>query len=337
VGQDNWNDFSFYAFVKLDQYAKLASLDEKLIELSKKYLGDETSLFFTLYPVTDIHLKSDYTYEAEPPGSERAVVFLRIISLFILLIAWVNYVNLSTARAVNRAKEVGLRKIVGAIKGQLISQFLLEAVLVNLLAALLALLMSELLLHYFNQLVGKQLLPHVWNQPPFLLSLLAFFFVGTFVSGFYPALVLSGFRPIEVLKGKFRNARSGARLRKGLVVVQFAASVVLIAATFIVFRQVQFMQGRDLGISTDYVVGVSLPQVANGQWKVHNQRVASFSDLLQNHVAVETVGGMSYLPGGSEGDIDSWSSQIQIVGVTNQTTGTTYVNYIDDRFLSTVE
>ena len=337
VGQDNWNDFTFYAFVKLDQYAKLSPLDKKLTALSKKYLGDETNLFFTFYPVADIHLKSDYTYEAEAPGSERAVVFLRIISLIILLIAWVIYVNLSTARAVNRAKEVGLRKVVGAVKGQLIGQFLLEAVLVNLLAAYLALLVSELLLPYFNQLVGKQLLPHVWNQPPFLLSLLVFFIIGTFVSGFYPALVLSGFRPIEVLKGKFRNARGGARLRKGLVVVQFAASVVLIAATFIVFRQVQFMQGRDLGIDTDYVVGVSLPQVANGQWKVHNQRVASFSDLLQNHVAVETVGGTSYLPGGSGDDIDSWSGQIQIVGVTNQTTGTTYVNYMDDRFLSTVE
>ncbi|MEM9672923.1 MAG: ABC transporter permease [Bacteroidota bacterium] len=337
VEQDNWNDFMFYGFVKLDQYAKLSPLDKKLTALSKKYLGDETNLFFTLFPVADIHLKSDYTYEAEAPGSERAVVFLRIISLFILMIAWVNYVNLSTARAVNRAKEVGLRKVVGAVKGQLIGQFLLEAVLVNLLAAFLALLVSELLLPYFNQLVGKQLLPHVWNQPPFLLSLLVFFIIGTFVSGFYPALVLSGFRPIEVLKGKFRNARSGTRLRKGLVVVQFAASVVLIAATFIVFRQVQFMQGRDLGIDTDYVVGVSLPQVANGQWKVHNQRVASFSDLLQNHVAVETVGGTSYLPGGSGDDIDSWSGQIQIVGVTNQTTGTTYVNYMDDRFLSTVE
>ncbi|MEM6841249.1 MAG: ABC transporter permease [Bacteroidota bacterium] len=337
VGQDNWNDFTFYAFVKLDQYTKLSPLDKKLTALSKKYLGDETNLFFTLFPVADIHLKSDYTYEAESPGSERAVVFLRVISVFILLIAWVNYVNLSTARAVNRAKEVGLRKVVGAVKGQLIGQFLLEAVLVNLLAAFLALLVSELLLPYFNQLVGKQLLPHVWNQPPFLLSLLVFFIIGMFVSGFYPALVLSGFRPIEVLKGKFRNARGGARLRKGLVVVQFAASVVLIAATFIVFRQVQFMQGRDLGIDTDYVVGVSLPQVADGQWKVHNQRVASFSDLLQNHVAVETVGGTSYLPGGSGDDIDSWSGQIQIVGVTNQTTGTTYVNYMDDRFLSTVE
>jgi len=337
VEQDGWNGFNYYAFVMLDQYAKPSSLDEKLTALSRKYLGDETSMFFTLYPVNDIHLKSDYTYEAEPPGSERAVVFLRIISLFILLIAWVNYINLSTARAVNRAKEVGLRKAVGALKGQLMSQFLLEALLVNLLAAFVAWLVSELLLPYFNQLVGKQVLPHVWNHPSFMISLLVFFLVGTFVSGFYPALVLSGFRTVTVLKGKFRNSRSGTTLRKSLVIVQFAASFVLIASTFIVFRQIKFMQGEDTGLVTDYVVGISLPRVERGQWEAHNNQVASFSNLLQNHTAVETVGGTGYLPGGSGGDINSASGLLRVVGLTEQMTGTTYMNHIDDRFLGTVE
>ena len=336
VEQDDWNGFNYYAFVRLDPRAKLASIDDKLTALSKKYLGDETSLFFTLYPVTDIHLKSDYTYEAEAAGSERAVVFLRIISLFILLIAWVNYVNLSTARAVNRAKEVGLRKVVGAVKGQLIGQFLLEALLVNLVAALLALLVSELLLPYFNQLVGKPVALHVWNHRLFLLSLLLFFLIGTFVSGFYPALVLSGFRPVAVLKGKFRNSRSGTQLRKGLVVVQFAASVILIAATFIVFRQVQFMQGKDLGIDVKYVVGFRMPSVENEQREANQIKMESFGEVLRAHTAIETVGGTSNLPGGDGADINSNVGAVRIVGLTDRLEGTTYAQLNDEYFLDAV-
>ena len=336
VEQDDWNGFNYYAFVRLDPRAKSASIDDKLTALSKKYLGDETSLFFTLYPVTDIHLKSDYTYEAEAAGSERAVVFLRIISLFILLIAWVNYVNLSTARAVNRAKEVGLRKVVGAVKGQLIGQFLLEALLVNLVAALLALLVSELLLPYFNQLVGKPVALHVWNHRLFLLSLLLFFLIGTFVSGFYPALVLSGFRPVAVLKGKFRNSRSGTQLRKGLVVVQFAASVILIAATFIVFRQVQFMQGKDLGIDVKYVVGFRMPSVENEQREANQIKMESFGEVLRAHTAIETVGGTSNLPGGDGADINSNVGAVRIVGLTDRLEGTTYAQLNDEYFLDAV-
>ncbi len=247
-----------------------------------------------------------------------------------------NYINLSTARAVNRAKEVGLRKVVGANKLQLISQFLLEALLVNLLAALLALLVAELLLPYFNQLVGKPLTLHVWNHLPLLRSLLIFFLIGTFVSGSYPALVLSGFRPAAVLKGKFRNSRRGVLLRKSLVVVQFAASVALIAGTLIVFRQVQFMQGRDLGIDTDYVVGFRLPNVPDEQREAHRTTVQSFNEALRTHTAIETVGGTSSLPGGDGADIGSTTHTVRMVGLTDYMDGTTYFQQNDEYFLDAV-
>ncbi len=336
VEQDAWNGFNYYGFVVLDQYASPLALADKLKTLSEKYLGEETTAQFELYPVQDIHLQSDYTFEAEIPGSKNAVSFLRVIALFILLIAWVNYTNLSTARAVNRAKEVGLRKVIGAHKSQLIGQFLLEALLVNMLAALIALLLSELLLPYFSQLVGKRIIPHVWNYPPFLLRLLAFFLIGTFVSGFYPALVLSGFRPVAVLKGKFRNSRSGAQLRKGLVVVQFAASVVLIAATFIVFRQVQFMQGKDRGISTDYVVGFRMPKVTQEHREAYRTQAESFGDVLRRHTAIKTVGGTSNLPGGDGSDINSNLGEVRIVGLTDRLEGTTYAQLNDEHFLDAV-
>ncbi len=333
---NSWNYNNYYGFVKLNKQATVSSLNDKLEAFAKKYTDENTKERFTLYPIQDIHLKSDYTFESEISGSEKAVSFLRAIALFILLIAWVNYINLSTARAVNRAKEVGLRKVVGAYKLQLIGQFLLEALLINLLAALMALLVSELSLPYFNQLVGKQVMLHVWNYLPFLLSLLTFFLIGTFVSGFYPALVLSGFKPVAVLKGKFRNSRSGAMLRKGLVVVQFAASIILIANTFTVFRQVQFMQGKDLGITTDYVVGFGIPNVEKDQQEAHNNKVKSFADALRTHTAIETVGGTSNLPGGGGADISSTTNIIRMVGLTDLTDGTTYVQSNDEYFLDAV-
>ena len=337
VAQDGWNGFNYYGFVVLKKNTSPATLTDKLEVLTKKYLSEETTVRFHLFPVQDIHLQSDYTFEAEVPGSENAVSFLRIIAVFILLIAWVNYVNLSTARAVNRAKEVGLRKVIGAHKSQLISQFLLEALLVNLWAALVALLMAELLLPYFNQLVGKQIAQHLWNHPPFLLNLAAFFLIGTMVSGFYPALVLSGFRPIAVLKGKFRNSRGGATLRKSLVTIQFAASVILVAGTLIVFQQVQFMQSKDPGISTDYVVGFRMPRVAEEEQEAYEVQAESFGDALRNHAAVETVGGTSNLPGGDGSDISSSAGSVRIVGLTDRQEGTTYLQSNDEYFLNAVD
>ena len=213
-----------------------------------------------LHPVRDIHLKSDFTYEPQIHGSEKAVNFLIIISIFILVIAWVNYINLSTARAVERAKEVGLRKVIGAVRKQLVVQFLCEAFIVNLISALIAIGIAEVALPFFNQLVGKEILENVWNQTPFLLSIIAFVFIGTFASGFYPALVLSDFKPISILKGKFQNSKSGIALRKGLVIAQFAASLILIASTFTIYRQVSYMQGKDIGISVDQVVNITVPE-----------------------------------------------------------------------------
>ncbi len=334
---DSWNAFNYYSYIKLDPSTAPSRLTDKLEKLSKKYLGEQSSLRFHLYSVRDIHLHSDFTFEAEIPGSERAVSMMRIIALFILIIAWVNYINLSTARAVDRAKEVGLRKVIGAYKGQLIGQFLLEALLVNLLAALLALLIAELVLPFYHQLIGKEISAHVWNHLSFLKSLLMFFILGTAVSGFYPALVLSGFKPVAVLKGKYRNSSSGAMLRKSLVVLQFTASMILIAGTFIVYRQVQYMQGKDLGIATDYVIGLPLPSVEAAQQEAHASKVESFKEALRQHSAIKTVGGTSNLPGGDGADINSTSGKLRLVGLTDRIEGTTYVQYNDEHFLKAVD
>ncbi|MGB5930014.1 MAG: FtsX-like permease family protein, partial [Cyclobacteriaceae bacterium] len=310
-----------------------AMFDDKLVQLSRKYIGENDPDRIMLLPVQDIHLRSDYTYEQEAASSEKTVAFMRIISLLIPVIAWVNYINLTTARAVNRAKEVGLRKVIGAYKMQLVSQFLVEALMVNFVASFLAFFLAELLLPYFHQLIGLQIIDHVWESFGFMQSLLIFFLVGTFVSGFYPALVLSGFRPISVLKGKYRSSRSGTALRKGLVISQFAASIVLIAGTAIVYQQLNYMRSRDLGIETDYVVGFTMPQVSDDQWEAFTETHRSFRDRLADHSAIKAVGAGNHLPGSEQADISSHSGSLMIPDMTELVTGTTYLIKSDDGFI----
>ena len=333
---NSWNANNYYGYVTLDKGADFAAVNAKVNALSYKYLGEETTSLFDISPVVDIHLKSDYTFESEMPGNERAVIFMAIISVFILIIAWVNYINLSTARAVQRAKEVGLRKVIGAYRGQLIAQFLLEALIVNFIAASVALIISEAVLPFYNSLVGTSITTHLWNHLPFLQNLFIFFLIGTFVSGFYPALVLSKFTPVTVLKGKFGNSKTGINLRKGLVIFQFAASIVLIAGTFIVNKQLNYMQEKDIGISVDYVVGLLLPDVDEEQEKSFQSSVTTFKEELRNHSAIEVIGATSNLPGGSSSDINSTTNDVRIIGLTDDIPGTTYVQFNDDGFLDAV-
>jgi putative ABC transport system permease protein len=333
----SWQQNNYYGYVVLDKHADYKSLNGKLARLSKKYLGHETSSFFNIYPLQDIHLHSDYTYEAEMPGSDQAVTFMSIISFFILIIAWVNYINLSTARAVQRAKEVGLRKVIGAFKSQLIFQFLLESLVINLIAAFLALIIAEISLPYYYSLIGTTLTNHVWQYLPFLQNLLVFFIVGTIVSGFYPALVLSGFKPAVVLKGSFGNSQKGVLLRKGLVVFQFAASITLIAGTLIINSQLQYMQNKDIGIAVDYVIGFLLPAVDDAHQQAHHSKVAAFKEELRNYPAIDIVGATSNLPGGESADINTTTNEVSIVGITKAKPGTTYVQFNDDNFLDAVK
>ena len=191
---DDWNGFNYYTYLSIKPGTDLANLEDRLVPSARKYLGEETKLFFNLQPVKDIHLHSDYTFEPEIHGNAKAVRFLSIISIFILIIAWVNYINLSTARAVDRAKEVGLRKVVGARRKQLINQFLIEASLVNAVSALFAICLIWFAAPYFNQFVNKPILSNVFSDTDLLTKLIFFFGIGVLTAGLYPALVLSSFK-----------------------------------------------------------------------------------------------------------------------------------------------
>ena len=262
-------------------------------EINKKYR-------FVLQPITDIHLKSpNLAKEQEVHGRESTVYFLSVIAFLILVIAWINYINLSTSKSLDRAQEVGLRKVVGASKRQLVTQFLFESVLVNILALVLSIVFVILMVPYFNQLAGKNVGDFVFeltilNDSFFWIALIGVFVLGTFLAGLYPAFVLSSFKIVSVLKGKFFGSRSGVVLRKALVGFQFAISVALIAGTISVLKQVSFMRKQELGYSKDQLLVLKTPQV--GDSTLHN-RMQSFKVELSRNSNIKSLAPTSEIPG----------------------------------------
>ncbi len=216
-----------------------------------------------------------------------------LIAAFILLIAWINYVNLTTARSLERAKEVGVRKVAGASSGQLIGQFLSESVLLNLLALALALGLTVALQPVLSSLIGKPLSLNLLTGQGFggsrmVVALIGVFGLGMLLSGFYPAFALSSFQPIGVLKGSFKRSARGVWVRKSLVVFQYTASVVLIVGTFIVFRQIEFMRKKALGFNMEQVLVITGPDLT-GWDSTSIERITSFKTELKRYPAIKAA------------------------------------------------
>jgi putative ABC transport system permease protein len=229
---------------------------KKYFEGNKISGSDET---FYLQPLSKAHLYSDFEYEIGVTGSATVVWALLIIALFIITIAWVNYINLATARSVERAREVGIRKVVGCERRQLIFQFLAESALVNLISMGLAIVLVLLLQSEFNKLLNYQLslsylLTKGLNGYSILIGLISIVVAGIFVSGLYPAFVLSSFKPIAVLKGKFGSSQKGIFFRKALVLGQFTVTIGLIIGSLVVMKQIRYMNKTQLGFNIDQVL-----------------------------------------------------------------------------------
>jgi len=254
-----WNDY--YTYIQLKPGTNLHTFEAKLPDFmnrhnnglpQQKAHNDYNTL--QLYPLTDIHLYSHYQEEAEANGDGQSVAFLFMIAFFIATIAWINYINLATARSLERAKEVGVRKVLGALRTDLIRQFLVESLLLNGAALALPLVIAAISTPLFNQLTGRS----IHSVPIRYWEFFAVLFVcGTFLSGIYPAFVLSRYNPVAVLKGLFKNSAGGQFLRKGLIIGQFAASILLIAGTIIVYQQVHYMRSQQLGVNIDQTVVLS--------------------------------------------------------------------------------
>jgi len=252
--ETGWNWYDFYTYLKLKPGTDLKKFDAKLSAFCDVHInskkGHKTNNIrdeFHVIPLTDIHLYSNANQEAEVNGDGQVVSFLFLIGIFIIVIAWVNYINLATARSVERAKEVGVRKVLGAGRSSLIRQFLTESFLLNFISLIIAFFAAYLLTPAFNHFVGRETTIGFTLPWAYLTGFLVLFFAGSFLAGIYPAFVLSGYQPVKVLKGSFKNTSSGIRLRKALITGQFVTSVVLVAGTIIVYQQVSYMRSQKLG------------------------------------------------------------------------------------------
>jgi putative ABC transport system permease protein len=296
-----WKRRDMYTFISLEPGVDPKSVEANFPALVSKYKPEnkernaQETLF--LQPLRSIHLNSALADEPEINGDDRIVNFLGIIGLFVLVIAWINYVNLSTAKAMERAKEVGVRKVMGAMKAQLIQQFLAEAAVVNMVSILFAMIVVAGVLPWFNSVSGLSL-DHSYLIQPWFLGLAALLWlVGTVLSGFYPSIVLSSFAPVSVLKGKLKNSFGGIFLRKSLVVFQFVASVALIAGTFIVFNQLRYMMSQDIGMNIDQVLVVERPGIVSNDRKTEELSIDVFRNEVKRNPTVTSITASGTIPG----------------------------------------
>jgi len=293
-----WADVML-TYVKLADGANAPNLEQKLNTYVEKRFEKELKeknegMVFHFQPLSSIHLYSDYPQEAEVNGNGRSVNFLLIISILILIIAWVNYINLSTARSMERARDVGLRKVSGATRFQLIRQFLIESLLLNIIAVIIALIMVETAYHYFGRLTGLHVTLQLWHKPVFWLLFSLVIITGSMLSGLYPAFVLSAFRPMVVLKAKTDKSNRGALLRKSLILFQFTITLLLIAGTLTIHKQIKYMQERNLGIDIAQTLVVKAPGSIDSTW---NLRQKTFRAEMLSNPSIDKMCASFFVPG----------------------------------------
>lgn len=331
-----WYDFNTYVLLRpgTDVKAFQAKWDDYVYKTRHEaWEKRNIKQAFVLQPMTDIHLYANLLQESEPEerGDGDSVYALTFIALFILIIAWVNYINLATAKSFDRANEVGVRKAMGAQASQLMRQFLAESFLVNLFAAVIALIAVILLWPVFSSLAGRQIPLSYILSSDFWLLLAGLFVVGTLLSGFYPALVLSRFKPIAVLKGKIMGTSQGNVLRKSLVVFQFSASVMLIIGSIVVFQQLKFMKQQNLGINIDRTLIVKGPGIAADS--TFEEKTASFKAEVLRIAGVKSIASGSNVPG----DEIFWASGIRKLVSEGDQSISGYTLGIDHEYINAFE
>jgi len=260
----NWGNFGVFTYILLNQETSAIQFEEKLQDMYPEYMASifepiGIKITYQLMNIRDIHLRSDSAQEPQPTGSIQYVIIFGIVALLLLLIATLNYINLSTARSARRAKEISLRKVVGSNRGPLIAQFLTESTLLTLISLLLGVILIIVSLPKLNILSGKSFTLDILYEPVFILSMLGIMLIVGIIGGLYPAFYLSRFSPSDVMKGSFQSGSSKGLFRKILTIVQFTISGAMIACTIIVFNQLAYLQKKDQGWDMERVVMLQLP------------------------------------------------------------------------------
>jgi len=258
---NTWNNFNYYSYLQLDKNFKatrqaIEDLNNQIGKIFKEH-NTQVKADFHLQPLTAIHLHSNYNVDLPGHGNAQYVNIFFIVALFILAVACINFMNLATARSARRSKEVGLRKVIGAGRKQLIAQFIGESLLISFIALLIAVCFVWLLLPVFNDLAGKQLSIQVLDGKIIAILLCIALSTGL-ISGSYPALFLSGFKPVKVLKGNMKTMGGNLVFRNALVVVQFVVSIILLAGTAVVYRQLTFIKNMNLGFDKSNLLYVPM-------------------------------------------------------------------------------
>ena len=328
-GLDQWSNFRILTYILLEDNADPVSVEEKMPAFLGRHLGQMArapGVEFRPYlqKISDIHLRSHLEGEISPNSNESYIYIFSAVAVFILIIASINFMNLATAWAANRAKEVGMRKVVGAARSQLIKQFLAESILITFFAAFFAVAVGLLLLAEFNALTGKNVAASDILQIYTLLPLAGLaLFLGV-ISGSYPAFFLTAFPAAEVLSGKLRLKSSGGPLRRILVVIQFAISVFLIVGLSVIFTQMTYIKNRKLGFDKEHIIAVPL-----SDYYVRNT-YESYKNILRSHRSILNVSAASSIPGGVYGLGLLWPS-----GSTFSEAISVQMLYVDYDFLGT--
>jgi putative ABC transport system permease protein len=291
-----WINNNNFTYVLLDKPEDQARVEKSFPHFMDKYMGETMARFgstfdLKLTPLNDIYFEPYTQYDTVKHGDKKVVFIFLSIAALILLIACINFMNLSTIRAVERSKEVGMRKVMGALRNHLVWQFIGESFLLALISSILSLGLLQLLMPWYNELLGYELTVS-WNALPIYGFLAGVIIVVGFLAGSYPALVLSNFSPIQALKGKLKLGKGGAFFRQALVVIQFSISVLLIIGTIIIMNQMRYVRTKSLGFDQEHMLVIPIDNN-----DIYNQRYA-FKNELQASSQVASVSVMSGEPGG---------------------------------------
>lgn len=305
INSTGWSNNNFISYIVLQKGNSQKELQAKLMPFTRKYMGEArfdewvakgNYWEYYLQPLRDIHLTSDLNGEFEANGNKTYVYIFFAISVIILLIACINFMNLSTAKSSVRAKEVGMRKVVGSQRSKLVWQFLNESILLSFISLGLGIGIVKLLLPFYRDLIGRQIEFHFFDNPFVLPALFLLGIVVGVLSGSYPAFILSSFKPITVLRSRFSESKGGLWIRNALIIFQFSISIFLIISTLVIYNQLKLFQNIKLGFDKEQVLIINNPGILT-------DKVNTFKEVLRNQTGIKDVSGSNTLPGQSFSNI----------------------------------
>lgn len=331
--EDNWESNNTFTYVLLSENSDYAQFEAHLDGFTERLIEEEKIEHkqIVAQPIGDIHLYSNKTYEPEENGDATLVFILLGVAILVIVIAVVNHINLSTSKSLDRAREVGIRKVLGSSLSQLRVQFFTESFLINVFAGVLAIVLLMLFQEHFRQLAALPEALSFMGDPVFWFLLVGILLISTLFAGIFPAVILSSFKPVSILKGRFANTAKGSLLRKSLVVFQFFITIFLLTQTLTVGEQLRFMRGTDLGVNIEQTLVVRAPRMQQSA-----ERNQTFRDQLLGQSQFESVTMSSCVPGLPTIEMSTMPG-INLVEATEKHSFNFYLYWMDANFIPTMQ